>query len=272
MISGFPLSHFIAARPPESAYSEQIRHAPKPLRIAVSAGNWGRPGGCCAPVAQRVAEVATVLTEVGNHHAETVADDLICEWGPFWASVETNWLATGWFWRSLATQRGWPLSRVRGLLTPQNANLLDAGEHLTIPDLAAALAGNPRLMASLARFFDRYDILLCPVFPDPVPDANGPYSLMAETPFADWFSNLLHGMRYTVLGNESGLPSISVPAGLLDGIPVGALLYGPPQSDGALLQLAAQLEEARPDWFDNAPPLSVTMGAGGPQRPCQGVI
>ncbi|MFI7524433.1 amidase [Nocardia salmonicida] len=255
MIRGYPMSHFIAAPTPPTSFAQQIRRPPRQLRIAVSTGQWGRPGRCCEPVARQIVGVASVLADTLGHQVEMVGDDQICEWEPFWDAVETNWLATSWFWRAVAAQRGWPVEQIRSLLTPQNANLLDAGEHLTIADLGTALAANPRLMASLARFFDRFDVLACPVFPDPAPDAGGPYSLLSTAPFATWLDTLLHGMRYTVLGNESGLPSISVPTGLLDGMPTGILFYGRPHSDGLVLQLAAQLERTRPEWFATTPPM-----------------
>ena len=55
-----------------------------------------------------------------------------------------------------------------------------------------------------------------------------------------------------------GPPAISVPAGLdPDGLPVGAQLYGNFNSEALLLQLAAQLEAAHPDWFSAKPTIHV---------------
>jgi amidase len=127
--------------------------------------------------------------------------------------------------------------------------------------MVLALTGNTRLMASLAKFFDFHDVLLCPTFAGPVPLANGDCSLLSAAPFDTWFANLLQCMRYTVLGNESGLPALSFPAGQVDGLPVGAMIYGAPLSDGTLLQLAAEIERARPDWFNTVP--SVSVAASG---------
>jgi amidase len=85
----------------------------------------------------------------------------------------------------------------------------------------------------------------------------GPCSLCSPTPFDDWLANLLNGMRYTVLGNESGLPSLSLPTGTLDGLPAGVLLCRASSADGLLLPLAAEIEAWVSTWFDAAPPLSV---------------
>ena len=52
----------------------------------------------------------------------------------------------------------------------------------------------------------------------------------------------------------TGQPAISLP--LFhgdDNLPLGVQLAGPPAGEGVLLQLAAQLEAARP-WADRAPP------------------
>jgi aspartyl-tRNA(Asn)/glutamyl-tRNA(Gln) amidotransferase subunit A len=51
-----------------------------------------------------------------------------------------------------------------------------------------------------------------------------------------------------------GLPAITIPAGLSqDGLPLGLQLVGPAFGEAVLLQLAAQLEEARP-WVHLRPP------------------
>ena len=54
-------------------------------------------------------------------------------------------------------------------------------------------------------------------------------------------------MPYTQLANLTGRPAISVPLHWTSAnLPLGVQLVGRLGSDGGLLQLAAQLEEARP--------------------------
>ena len=70
---------------------------------------------------------------------------------------------------------------------------------------------------------------------------------------------LVDACRYTMPGNETGLPGLSVPAGLdRDGLPIGAMLYANFAREDVLLQAAAQLERARPAWFGQVPPVHVT--------------
>ena len=52
---------------------------------------------------------------------------------------------------------------------------------------------------------------------------------------------------FTALFNVTGQPAISVPAGFGDdGLPTSAHIVGKPLGEDTLLQLAAQLEAARP--------------------------
>ncbi len=60
-------------------------------------------------------------------------------------------------------------------------------------------------------------------------------------------------------GNETGLPGISLPAGVdRDGLPIGVMFQAPWAREDRLLQVAAQLERERPAWFAQVPPVHVT--------------
>jgi amidase len=92
-----------------------------------------------------------------------------------------------------------------------------------------------------------------------VPAANGPYSLLRDEELDPWVARLADACRYTMPGNESGLPAISLPAGLDgDGLPIGIQLHGNFAREDRLLQIAAQIERARPEWFGAIPPLHVS--------------
>jgi amidase len=94
-----------------------------------------------------------------------------------------------------------------------------------------------------------------------VPEANGPYSLLRDEALEPWMNRLTDACRYTMPGNETGLPGINIPAGLdSDNMPIGVQLYGNFAREDLLLQLAAQVERARPEWFGAVPPVHVTQG------------
>jgi amidase len=61
---------------------------------------------------------------------------------------------------------------------------------------------------------------------------------------------------YTAIANVTGLPAISLP--LVhgeDGLPVGVQLFGRPAREDVLLQVATQVEQARP-WAQRRPALA----------------
>jgi amidase len=102
-------------------------------------------------------------------------------------------------------------------------------------------------------------MLLTPTLAIRVPEANGPYSLLRDEPLDPWVNRLADACRYTMPGNETGLPGINIPAGLDgDGLPIGVQLYGNFAREDLLLQIAAQVERARPEWFGAVPPVHVT--------------
>lgn len=117
-----------------------------------------------------------------------------------------------------------------------------------------------RRLQSVARrtvaFFADWDVLLTPVLaqrPLPIGACHG------------WMDDPLAAMGvaaafapYCAVYNLTGQPAISVPSGFgPDGLPSAVQIVGPPLGEDTLLQLAGQLEAARP-WVDRRPPAPVT--------------
>jgi amidase len=158
----------------------------------------------------------------------------------------------------MAVQRGLDANNMASLLTPMAYRHFEAAQSYSTLDLLQAMAGNNTVTRTLGGFFGRYDILLCPACAVRVPEANGPYSLLRDEPLAVWLGRFADAGRYTIPGNEAGLPSIAIPAGSdSEDMPIGAMLYAGQGEEELLLRLAATVASEHPEWFGRAPPISV---------------
>jgi Asp-tRNA(Asn)/Glu-tRNA(Gln) amidotransferase A subunit family amidase len=128
---------------------------------------------------------------------------------------------------------------------------LERTEALTPVELAAQLRRRHQLERAVAALFTRIDVLLtpttaCTAFPahESVP------TLINEIEMPDGAE------PFTAFANASGMPAISVPAGLAgDGLPVGLQIVGARFADPLVLRLAATLESVQP-WPRTAPRLT----------------
>ena len=84
--------------------------------------------------------------------------------------------------------------------------------------------------------FQKVDVLLTPVSP------TLPFKIGEKTtnPLEMYLSDI-----YTVTANLAGIPGLAIPAGLVDGLPVGFQLLGPQLSEELLFQVAYQYEEQK---------------------------
>jgi len=105
---------------------------------------------------------------------------------------------------------------------------------------------------TLVSFLAPYDALLTPALAErPLP--LGTLDTAAPEPMSTFTRSGLF-TPFTPVFNASGQPGISLPLYHGDdGLPLGVQLVGRPAGDGALLALAAQLEEARP-WAERLAP------------------
>jgi amidase len=229
-------------RPPAPAepYAMAARRAPGRLRIALSE----RIPFSLAParldprVRAGVRRLADVLRGMGH---EVVDDD------PAYRLIGVTFMP-----RSMAGLREW-MRRVPDptLLDERTLNNVRMGRLFGGPVLALAKALERPLHRQVGRVFRRVDVVLAPTTAKP------PERIGAIDGLGHWDTDkvVVGACPYAWPWNVLGWPGVNVPAGLTDeGLPFGASLLGPANSEPRLISLAAQLEEAE-GWQRRRPPL-----------------
>ncbi|AYF76184.1 amidase [Nocardia yunnanensis] len=150
--------------------------------------------------------------------------------------------------------------------------LAAVGRSAGAPDLLRAHARWNDYTRILADFHERYDLLLTPALGEPpirigqnrTPALAGAVlspllrlgvgNVLARTDFyRELVTANLSAVPFTQLANITGRPAMSVPTyWTAAGLPLGTQFVGAPGSEFLLLQLAAELEAARP-WADRRP-------------------
>ncbi|MDP2660960.1 MAG: Asp-tRNA(Asn)/Glu-tRNA(Gln) amidotransferase subunit GatA [Dehalococcoidia bacterium] len=101
------------------------------------------------------------------------------------------------------------------------------------------------IKADFDRAFERYDVLVTPTSPT-VPFKIGEKS---EDPMQMYLSDI-----FTIPMNIAGICGLSLPAGLVDGLPVGLQIMGPAFGEEAVLRAGYAYQQAT-DWHKRRPPL-----------------
>ncbi|OBH26862.1 amidase [Mycobacterium sp. E1319] len=264
MVGPDPAAAYQAALPGEP-FTELIRRRPQSLKIGYSTRSAINPHPDREAVAA-VAQAAAVLTELG-HRVEEVAppyDD---------AALGRDFLT---IWFAQLHQQIEEIKRRTGARDRDfEADTLAVGELGRSGGVLAplrALENRHLYIQSLAAFHADYDYFLTPTLATPpltigATTTSPPLQRVARVVsrlragramrlsgiLDDLIEQSLGWVPYTQLANLTGRPAISVPLHWTDGgLPLGVQFVGKLGSDGELLQLAAQLEEARP-WAHRHP-------------------
>jgi amidase len=227
--------------PPESFVTAAARE-PGRLRIALSL----RHPFSAAPVHLNddirtgMHRLAGVLRELGHS---------VIEAEPRYGLMGLTLLARG-----EAGVHEW-VSRVpdRTLLHPITRSTALVGRWLALPLLGAARRMEPFFQRRAGAIFQQADVVLAPTTaapPLPIGAAEGLSSFATDQLVAG-------ACPYAWPWNVLGWPGVSVPAGLTkDGLPMGAQLLGPANTEGRLLSLAAQLERVE-RWYERVAPFAL---------------
>jgi amidase len=253
---------FIPVQLPEIPFSQQILSDPKPLRIAFNTGDWTRGGTKINPeVTERVREVAAVLESLGHTIVE-VKESEICDLDLLFENIRTLLYHYGLDWKAMAEATGIPINEET--LEPVYRQQVEYREKhpVTLAQRERERAAIVKVSQQVAAFMAQYDELLLPVDlgPASVAGPTNPISPLApvnsQEAYLDWIELHIDDSRYNTLANFTGLPALGFPTGLLSsGLPIGAQLYSTWGNDALLMQAAAQIERAKPEWFGLLPPL-----------------
>ncbi|OEV03613.1 amidase family protein, partial [Streptomyces oceani] len=136
--------------------------------------------------------------------------------------------------------RGWTdRAPDQALLDPRTRSTARMGRLLGGPVLRVARAAEGPLRRRVGALFRRFDVLLTPTTATPPP------RIGALAALSGWQTDrtMIAHCPYAWPWNVLGWPGVNVPAGFTDdGLPLGAQLLGPANSEPLLVSLAAQLE------------------------------
>ena len=247
--------------PLDVPFADQTRQRPGKLRIGYSSSSAIN----ASPDREAVAALeraAALLTELGHeveevsppHDDEALARDFLTIW---FAQLYAQVL-------EMKRRLGSPDSHFEA----DTLATAELGRAAGLAALMRSLANVNGYIHSLADFHETYDLFLTPTLAKPplqVDSTTTPARLQkasrviakvragkllsASGVLDELIADNLGWVPYTQLANLTGRPAISVPLHWTDaGLPLGVQFVGRLGADGALLQLAAQLEEAQP-WF-----------------------
>lgn len=264
IIGDFPLADYRAARP-ERPFTELIAEQPGKLRIAYSAHS--AISGDPTPEAREAVEAtAALLTDLGH---EVVEID-----PPYDDKALAQTFLTIWF-AQVAGQVAEIKDRTGAADSDFEADTLamvEVGRANGVVEMLRALGEIAGYTRAMSDFFADHDYFMTPTIGQ-APIAVGALDTPAPLQVGARLAHRLHGGKallktgiidqmieenlgwvpYTQMANLTGRPAISVPVHWTgEGLPLGTQFNGPLGSDGALLQLAAQLEEAAP-WIGRFP-------------------
>lgn len=184
-------------------------------------------------IVQVVVEAAEELiraTGMQRADVELTVPDMGAAW--LAPALPIMWAGLGPFWPD-----------VRDLVTEEVAAALDMASSYDIDVAAAIDPVRKALNALIGELFSKVDVVLCASNPDDPYPAAGP----SPDRVGDVDVERYNVGRLTMPMNFTGVPAVSVPAGLSPrGLPVGMQVVGRRHEDALLLDVASRWEQLRP--------------------------
>ncbi|MEP9362334.1 amidase [Nocardioides sp. CN2-186] len=212
------------------------RSGRKRLRVAVHTRGIGR--GCSPEVVELTLKTAQLLEELG-HQVEEVAhpapDSTADDFLLYWSMLAMMIVRTG----RLQAGSSWDRSRLDNLTLG-----LDRHCRRRLHRLPGAIRRLQRTAHTSAEFHATYDVALSPTLAHATPLVG---HLDPTNDFETVMDRILDWVVFTPWQNATGDPAISLPlATTAEGMPLGMQFAAGAGRESTLLELAFELEEARP--------------------------
>ncbi|HEX3140816.1 MAG TPA: amidase, partial [Rhizobacter sp.] len=205
---------------------------PRSLRIA-----WSPQLGCGYAID---ADVLAALTQRVN--ALRAAGWAVTDADPAWPQGIREYPLAALQHAGLHALYGEAVKTHRHDIDPDLTAQIDAGATIAPTELACVLRLRERIVASLSRFFEQHELLLCPT----APVTAWPIEQIGPPVIGGAPAGPRGHAAFTPLFNYCGVPACSVPAGLVRGLPVGLQIVAPRFEDARVLQMAALIESLTP--------------------------
>ena len=155
-----------------------------------------------------------------------VADDFDpLYWAFRWLQGHEAWAAQGDF-----------ITKMRPELMPAVAARFMAGKEVTKTQVKTANTTRAEFRKKLADILGDDGVIVLPTVPGPAPKISEPDHALEDV--------RMRSLKLLCLSGLSGFPQVQIPAGFVDGAPIGLSVLGPHGSDLSLIKLAVKLSKA----------------------------
>lgn len=204
---------------------------PRTLRIA-----WSPDFGCGFAVDDAVRAALQALVDGLRADGWQIADA-----APTWPAGTREYPLIKLQHAGLAALHGAALDADPTQIDPDLAAQIRTGRTVSGVEIAEVLLLREQLHAAFARFFadDGHDLLLTPT----TPVTSWPVDQLGPPMIGGRPAGPRGHACFTPLVNYAQAPACSVPAGLVNGLPIGLQVIGPRYADARVLQFAAVVEQ-----------------------------
>lgn len=226
--AGFHALDPLSQAGPHPSFAQAAARPQRPLRVAYSTDLGIAPvvdrevAAVCRAAAEKLAQDGVTVEEAHPDLGEAGKDFLTLRGAVYLARVAPL------------------LKTYRELMKPEVIANTEFGMRLKLRDVVAAEIAQGEIVRRTAKFFENYDLLLCPTVLCPPFDVNLRYPEELDGVRFDGYMGWLV-MTYAV--TVTACPVMALPCGFTaSGLPIGLQAIGKPRGEAALFSAAAYLE------------------------------